>query len=112
MPLDIGGGEMSVTKEIGERYSQEVLAFRTQHGIADELDRVVELVNQAFPDAYRVTVEIEKDPESDQRWAMVDVAVQGGAREIRQRHRECVRQIVNVLSWPTSTLIRTTYTLA
>src|SRR5437016_9248169 len=55
-----------------------------------------------------VTVEMEHDPESNHRWVMVEVLVNGTAKEIRLRHRDCVRRLLKLLPWPASTLIRTT----
>ncbi len=95
-----------------DRYPQDVVDFCELRSLADKLDLVVDLVEQAFPDAQRVIVGMEQDPESDQRWILVDALVGGPAKEVGLRHRDCVRQLLHLLPWPTSTLIRTTYTLA
>jgi hypothetical protein len=97
---------------LGERYPQDVAAFSWKHGLSEKLDIAVELINQAFPEAESVSVGMEQDPESDQRWIMVEAVVRGPAGDIRLRHREYVRRLLKLLPWPMSTLIRTTYTLA
>lgn len=96
---------------IKDRYSQEVLDFCEQRGLAEKLDLVVNLMNQTFPQAQRVIVEVEVDPEGDDRYIMVDAIVSGTAWDIGSRHRECVRQIADLLRWPMCTWIRTTWTL-
>ena len=112
MPLRKQNWDVVAFGLLGERYSQELVEFSLKHGLTDELDLVVELINQAFPEAESVTVGMEQDPESNQHWIMVDALVSGPAKEIRLRHRECVRRLLKSIPWPTSTLIRTTYTLA
>lgn len=96
---------------MGDPYAQDVVDYCWKHGLTDKLDLVVELINQTFPEARSVTVAMEKDPESEQQWILVDALVKGPAKEIRLRHRECVRRLLKMLPWPMSTLIRTTYTL-
>jgi hypothetical protein len=103
---------MSHTTQIACRYPQDVADFALAHGITDKLDLVVEAVNLTFPEAQSLTVEIEEDPESDHRCIMVDALVQGNARDVHLRHQDCVRRLLKLLQWPTSTLIRTTYSLA
>jgi hypothetical protein len=102
--------EMPLTKETWD--PQEVQAFCLKHDLTDKLDIAVDLINQTFPEAQSVTVGMEDDPEADQRLVLIDVLVQGPAKEIRLRHRECARRILQILPWPQSTLIHTTYTLA
>ncbi len=101
---------MPLPKQAQERYPQDVVGFSEQHGLTEKLDLVVGLVEQAFPEAQGVTVGMEQDPEAQHRWILVDAHVSGPAKEVRLRHRECVRRLLD-LPWPTSTLIRTTYTL-
>jgi hypothetical protein len=99
---------MSLTKQTDD----DVMAFCLEHKLTDKLALVVDLMNQAFPDAQRVTVGLEQDPESDDRYVMVDVVVHGPAKEVHRRHHDCALQIMNVLPWPQWPLIRTIYTLA
>jgi hypothetical protein len=98
---------MTVTKQ-----TDDVMAFCLEHKLTDKLALVVDLMNQAFPDAQSVTVGMEQDPESMDRYVMVDVVVHGTAREVHLRHRDCALEILKVLPWPQYTLIRTIYTLA
>jgi hypothetical protein len=97
---------------VKDRYPQDVIDFCGQHGLTDKWQLVVERVDETFPEAQSVTVGMEQDPESNQCWILVDALVPGPAQAIRLRHRECVRQLLRLLPWPLSTLIRTTYTLA
>jgi hypothetical protein len=94
-----------------QQYPQTVVDFCAQHAITDKLAFAVELVNETLPDAESVTVELEQDPDSQQRWVLVNARVAGKAREVRLRHRDCVRRLLSTLQWPAATLLRTTYTL-
>jgi hypothetical protein len=105
---------MSVTQQdraTGQRFPQEVADFCSRQGCVAELGLVVELVAQAFPEAKGVTVGLEHDPESEQRWVVVDARVSGPAKDVLARHRACVRRVLELLPWPLTSLIRTTYTL-
>jgi hypothetical protein len=96
----------------GLRYSQEVIDFCEKNGLVDKLECAVEILNEAFPEAEGVTVEVEQDPDSRESCVMVNALVAGNANDVRLRHRQCVRRLLKQLKWPASTLVRTTYTLA
>jgi hypothetical protein len=95
-----------------DRYPADVVAYCEQHDLTEKLDLVVDILAQAFPDAQRIVVGMEDDPESTERWILVEAVVDGPAREIRLRHKECVRRMTDILPWPLWMLIRTTYTPA
>lgn len=97
---------------LGSRYPQDVEAFARQHGLTDKLNLVVELMNQTFPKAESLAVDLEHDPESSDIWIAVDVVVKGVARDVRLCHRDLARRLLDLLPWPMSALIRTNYTLA
>ena len=94
------------------RYPQEVVDFCEKSDLLEKLDVAVELVKETFPEAERMSVEVEQDPESQHTWVLVNALVRGKATDVLVRHGECVRRLLKVLKWPASTLIRTTYTLA
>lgn len=99
---------MTLTKQT----DAEVVEFCLEHKLEDKLEFVVEQMKLAFPDAQNVIVGMEHDPDSTDRYVMVDVVVHGPAKEVHSRHHECVMNITNALPWPQWTFIRTTYTLA
>lgn len=89
-------------------YPPDVMDFCLQHKCIDKLDLVVEQMKGAFPDAQRIVIGMEDDPESTDRGVLVDVVVAGGPKEIRLRHSECMRRLLPLLPWPEVTLIRST----
>lgn len=89
---------------------QEVVDFCVEHKLSESLKLTIERMTLAFPEAERVVVSLEQDPDSHHRWVLVDVVVEGDAKTVSLRHRDCARDLARSLAWPASTLLQTTYT--
>ena len=92
--------------------TQEAREFCAAHDLSSALDNAVGCLSRAFPEAARITVELEQDPNSHSRWLLIDVLVAGDLADIHGRHRDCARDVARTLKLPNATLIRTNYAKA
>jgi hypothetical protein len=81
--------------------------FLEAHGIAEYLAPVVARVKVAFPEALRVEVVLESDPESHHQWVVVEAIVDGPLPELYARHKEVSRDMDRLLPRRVDSLIWT-----
>lgn len=92
--------------------SNDVLAFCTKHGIIDEARRAVELVEFAFPQSSKITLEVQEDYESEDSWLVIRIWVQLTVDQAHEKFRECMLAWYNEIHWPASGLLRLLYHFA
>src|SRR5947209_6556249 len=92
--------------------SPEASNFCSSHNLSSSLELAMDHLAGAFPDAVKISVELEEDPEADYRWVKIDVAVAGTVTTVHSRYLECAAKLARSLKWPTCTLIRADYTIA
>lgn len=90
----------------------EVNDFCAAHDLSAALDHTIAHLSRAFPEAEKIAVGVEQDPDSHHRWILVDVLIAGRAAEVHSAFTECALNLGLALAWPACTRIHTTYTLA
>ena len=92
--------------------TEEATKFAEEFDLFTSLDVAISHLGRAFPDAERISVDVEQDPNSEYRCLLVDVLVAGDASEVHKRHRECASEVALTLKWPAATLVQTIYSIA
>jgi hypothetical protein len=101
MPLT--AANLSIAPEVGE--------FCAAHDLSPALEHAMDHLSRAFPDAERIVVGVEQDPDSHHRWILVDVQMTGSPAEVHSAFTESALNLGLSLSWPACTLIHPSYTL-
>ncbi len=60
----------------------EAKAFADAHGLAPEIERAVSLIREVFPSDSTASLRVFQDPESENRWLVIDLVSPGTVNEV------------------------------
>jgi hypothetical protein len=103
------------TRETVSRHAvrpQEVLDFCDGRAVLDEAALAIGLLREQFPSAKSVTVYLEQDYETEERWLLVRAAVCEDPETAFQKYQACLDQWVRRARWPATALVALDYTFA
>lgn len=78
----------------------EILAFGERQGILDTLRISLQLVQEYFPDARRISAELVYDPDARDEWVALDVDVPASVPELMARDDAFLDRWLQEVGWP------------
>lgn len=91
--------------------SQEVIQFCSHYQIFGYLQLAVKLVYECFPSAAGVSVEMERDPESDDEWLLMTVQLRERIEAVLRQYDTYTRRFIGSVPLPQRNKIRFNYDL-
>jgi hypothetical protein len=87
--------------------ANEVDVFCREHGLTEYLKLSLQLAADCFK-SNEITCELQDDYETDDRWVVVRVLVEGPTEVVLAQHHDYVSRWVAAVPWPERFLIRLT----
>jgi hypothetical protein len=103
--------EQGESERKGLVFSQEVVQFCSHHRIFGCLQLAVKLVHECFPSAADVSVEMERDPESDDEWLLMTAQLRERIEAVLRQYDTYTRRFIASVPWPQRNKIRFNYDL-
>lgn len=84
----------------------EVIAFRDQEGLKEDLATAIELACKHFRLQTNPVVTLEQDPELDNHYIVLGITTRGETAEIVAAHKNYAREWATRVPWPKSSKIK------
>jgi len=78
----------------------DVLHFCRRERVLNYLPVALELIDQSFPSARALRVEVEHDPETGDEWLTLNFTVHGETDDILDQHDEYTDRWISAVPWP------------
>jgi hypothetical protein len=89
--------------------SSDIVRFCLQMGILHYLYIAIDLLQKCFPTIKKLQPQIEKDPETEEEWLILDISLEGEVDTILDDYNSYTDKWVSSVPWPERQLIRLSY---
>jgi hypothetical protein len=103
--------EQGESERKGLVLSQEVIQFCSHYRIFGYLRLAVKLVHECFPSVADVSVEMERDPESDDEWLLMTAQLRERIEAVLRQYDTYTRRFIGSVPLPQRNKIRFNYDL-
>ncbi len=80
----------------------DILDFCRRKGVLRHLRYAIRLIEECFPGARQLRLEVEQDPETDDEWLSLNFTVAGDITDVLDRYDEYTDRWVRAVPWPES----------
>ncbi len=91
--------------------SLEALRFCSRRGISQYLLRALTLTEQHFRSVRQISTETEQDPETGEKWLILDVMIEGDVDDVLDNYDNYTDAWVASVPWPERDMIRLSYNI-
>lgn len=115
-------GEVRVTRAPRERFAlqfrgvrieptPDILSFCRRQDILQYLQPAFDLIESSFSSSEELSLQLEEDPDTEEKWVVLDVSVQGEVEKILDEYQSYTSHWVSKVPWPERNKIRLSYNL-
>jgi len=90
---------------------REFCDFFGHRELSTYLHVAIGLLKESFPNVERITLQIEQDPETDDRWILISFDVIGEVEDVLSRYDHYTELFVKSVPWPERDQIRVAYNI-
>jgi hypothetical protein len=89
----------------------EIVEFCSRERITSYLPTAVNSAEKNFPTISELKIEVEQDPETEEEWLVLNVAIRGEVDEVLNNYDNYVNYWVSTVPWPERQKIRLLYNI-
>ena len=99
-------------KLVEDELSQEVSSFCEKYRLTGFLKSAVDIINKSFLSIKEMEFIIEQDPEIEEEWLLIDIAVDGTSEELLDAYDKYIEQWISIAPEPVREHIKLSFRMS